>query len=377
MAARRISWLGTFFAIVLAAGVAFSLGWVTKTLLAPPKSLPPAAQYTVATVERGTLGRLLNINVAVEWKSSGAIISPSAGTLTEKRAAEGARIQSGDAIYSINLEQVFVAKGEIPAFRDMKLDDRGADVAQLQRFLSDELGVQLTADGHFGHRTEQAVKQWQKNNQLEETGEIHLGRIIFTPHMPIALMWADDMPVGTPVVAGDTVATIINPTPIFSVVLPSGHLAFTQTGMPVEITSGENLWRGIVGPITIDSDGNGKAEILSEHEDITSICAEQCGTLTVGSENSLAAKLVVQPEQEGILLPTSALSVGVDGSIEVTTESGQRQPITVKISLGGRSLVEGIEAGTRIRVPLTNSSDNDPMVTELTTGSTAPMTTQE
>jgi GH25 family lysozyme M1 (1,4-beta-N-acetylmuramidase) len=47
---------------------------------------------------------------------------------------------------------------------------RGPDVKELQERLNKTLGTKLDADGAFGQKTEEALKQFQKKNNLPETG---------------------------------------------------------------------------------------------------------------------------------------------------------------------------------------------------------------
>ena len=76
-----------------------------------------------------------------------------AGTLTSVRIETGSVVDSGDVLYSLDLKPVVVAKGEVPAFRDLALNDKGADVQQVQQFMVESNFATIVPDGHYGPAT--------------------------------------------------------------------------------------------------------------------------------------------------------------------------------------------------------------------------------
>lgn len=65
----------------------------------------------------------------------------------------------------------------------------------------------------------------------------------------------------------------------------------------------------------------------------------------------MRARITVIARQSGTVVPTAALAVGADGSSAVVEPDGSVIPVTVLASAGGQALVEGVEEGTRVRVP--------------------------
>src|SRR4029077_11121072 len=75
--------------------------------------------------------------------------------------------------------------GPVPAYRTLKEGvSKGPDVVELNENLTalgyDPYGA-ITAGEVFGEATAAAVRRWQKAEGLSETGEVELGRVLFTP----------------------------------------------------------------------------------------------------------------------------------------------------------------------------------------------------
>lgn len=87
--------------------------------------------------------------------STGSGVTP---VITAVRAKPGATVRSGQVLAEVSARPVFVLPGSIPVYRDLKPDDDGKDVRQLQTALK-RLGYSLRGDrlGHFGSGTRRAV----------------------------------------------------------------------------------------------------------------------------------------------------------------------------------------------------------------------------
>lgn len=73
-------------------------------------------------------------------------------------------------LISLLLVFILTVSSGAAAFQ-LSLNDRGRDVVEVQNYL-DKLGYKLSADGIFGKSTEDAVKDFQKENQLQVDGII-------------------------------------------------------------------------------------------------------------------------------------------------------------------------------------------------------------
>lgn len=72
--------------------------------------------------------------------------------------------------------------GATPAYRDLDWGDEGQDVTQLEQNLAAlgyDAGGDLDIDGEFDSATAEAVRDWQSDLGLSETGRVELGRVVF------------------------------------------------------------------------------------------------------------------------------------------------------------------------------------------------------
>ena len=64
-------------------------------------------------------------------------------------------------------------------------------------------------------------------------------------------------------------------------------------------------------------------------------------------------RIVIVESVTGLTVPSAALLSKADGSIVVIDSEGIEYPVTVVTSARGLSIIEGVDAGTRVRVPAT------------------------
>lgn len=161
-----------------------------------PEADAPVVSSDLATgeVERRTLTQSKEFNSAVAYGETFALPIAASGTVT-RRPEKGSIIEPGQELLRIDNKPVFLAKGVMPMYREMKktLDVpvkgqkymRGYDVAHLQQFLLaagfDENG-KMTVTGDFDPATEKAVKAWQKSVGLAETGRVDRSQLIIHPN---------------------------------------------------------------------------------------------------------------------------------------------------------------------------------------------------
>ena len=99
----------------------------------------------------------------------------------------GTVVPFGSALVTVDNEQVYLAEGGMPMYRDLRLESprlEGYDVAQLQLFLItlgfDDDGA-MTADGVFGTTTRNAVRDWQDSRGVDDTGVVSRQELVFNP----------------------------------------------------------------------------------------------------------------------------------------------------------------------------------------------------
>lgn len=93
----------------------------------------------------------------------------------------GDRIDRGKALYEVDNHPVILLYGSLPAYRALRDGVEGPDVRQLERNLSALGYTGFTVDEEFTDATADAVREWQEDIGVEETGSVELGRVVFAP----------------------------------------------------------------------------------------------------------------------------------------------------------------------------------------------------
>lgn len=366
---RRMAITGASLAtaVILGSG----LGWAGRTLLAPPAPLPSQQSFSVVESSSGAVSRTIRLAAQANWAGGVAVPNLAEGTVTRQRVSDASSVKAGQPLYDVDLRAVSVTGGKVPAFRTMTAGTSGADVSQLQAMLR-ELGLRSSApDGRFGADTARQVRAWQRSIGEPRTGEVALGSLLFIPTLPATVVLGDGLAVGSRVSAasdagatggeasdgGETasvvsgaVVRVLPAAPSFSISLPENQARLAREGMRVDIDHDGQVWSAVIDRVG-DPGADGTAVAVLKSATDAPICASDCASVPVGGAAGLDATIFVVPEAKGVVVPAAALVVGPDGSAAVLAEDGTRVPVTVKASAGGRSVVEGIEAGAKVRVP--------------------------
>lgn len=350
-------------ALTLVLGLA--LGWALSTVFRSPAPLPEAAPYSVVEVREGELSRSINLNASAFWNAGSPLVNEATGVLTQRLVASGEQVSSGQVVYTVDLAPVAVAVGEVPAFRDIGLGVRGADVSQLQQMLVDAGYSTTPPDGIFGPKTLAEYKAWQKGSGFPGTGTAPFGSIVFVPRLPAVVGWADAAAVsadgssqadpkgavGAKLAEGDTVAQFLPPEPSFTISLPTGQRRLVDIGMEVTLSFGSYRWSAVIAAIAAPREDGSAVATLAPADGQASICGADCSAIPIAGEGAISATITVLAPMTGLLVPTGALAVAADGTAAVVSEDGTAIAVTVTAVVGGQAAVDGVAAGTRVRVP--------------------------
>lgn len=338
--------LGIVVVIALVAGAA---GWALKTVVTPPPNVLAAAPYTTAEAVEGTLSQSISLNATASWKTQRSVANQASGMVTSIDTAPGSRVSAGQVLYRVALRPVVVAQGEIPAFRDIGSGTRGEDVRQLQQMLTDLGKYDGEVDGEAGWYTAQAIRAWQRDLGVEADGIVHLGDVLFLPSLPATIAY-DGIAVGQTVSSGSGSVNVLGSAPGFTISLSESQARMIAPDTPVTLTHGKSTWEAVVKKVTpATKDTAATATLVSTNDQ--PICLDECASLPVTSDTTVAATVVVVPEQSGIVVPAAALTSTSDEETVVVSADGKVIPVSVVASARGSSVVEGVEAGTRVRVP--------------------------
>jgi len=347
---RRFSFKAIAGAVIAGLVIGSVMAWALSTVFAKPESGLESKSYTYVEAVDGEVGSALNLNVVAEWTSEPVGVNQASGTVTTVDVSQGQEVAAGAKLYSVDLRPVSIARGTVPSFRDLSLTATGADVVQVQDFLH-ELGLfKRTSDGKFGASTVAAVRAWQKSIGTEQTGTILKGDLVFVPSLPArTALDTDVVKRGGSVSGGEAVVSALPAAPAFTLPVSDGQAQLMPAGTRVEISSPDgNEWQSRVEKEVRNEQGE-VSLLLGAGE--SSVCADQCGSVPVSGRTTLRASVITVETVAGVTLPTAALLSDADGSLTVIDTAGGRWPVTVRANARGMSVVDGLDAGTKVRIP--------------------------
>jgi peptidoglycan hydrolase-like protein with peptidoglycan-binding domain len=172
----------------LAAGGAAAVVLVAAGAIAaggddPSRAAEPAAPArATAVVERRDLVDRESISGTLGYADEGTLAAAASGTVTALREP-GSVIARGHSLYDLDDEPAaFLLYGALPAWRDFApaMTD-GEDVRQLERNLR-ALGYDPgDVDDDWDWETTAAVKQFQRDRDLDDDGTLARGEVVFRP----------------------------------------------------------------------------------------------------------------------------------------------------------------------------------------------------
>ncbi|WP_162802013.1 peptidoglycan-binding domain-containing protein [Ornithinimicrobium murale] len=320
--------------------------WAARATLEPQTESAEAAAPDVVWAEAtsSSVGRSLPLSTTLRQPArtvasnavGGVVLSTSPGEVTQ-----------GDTIYVVAGTPVRVVQGEVPFYRDLARRTKGEDVAQLQQALIDLDYLEAQEpDGDFGWRTEQAVKDWQDDLGLDDTGTIPLGRLVAVDRLPTVVQLGESIVRGATLGGGEEAVLAPTGEQHFVLVVTQDQARMIPAEATVEVTWQDQVWEAVISSSEQDEFGN--TEFTLAAPDGGPVCADACGTLPGDAQVTLRSEIVIVPEISGTAVPAAAVHTRADGSAYVITEAGETE-VTVRGSGGGVAIVDGIEVGTRVQ----------------------------
>jgi multidrug efflux system membrane fusion protein len=164
-----------------AAAVALTAGAATVVVAGLPEAPEQADGATLpatAVVRKGTLADTESADGDLGYGDPTTHASRLSGTVTAL-AAEGTTVTRGRALYRIDDDPVVLLYGTLPAYRTLRSGSTGRDVRQFEKNLR-ALGYRgFTVDRTFSSATASAVRDWQDDLGVPETGTVDPARIVY------------------------------------------------------------------------------------------------------------------------------------------------------------------------------------------------------
>ncbi|MCP2322898.1 hypothetical protein HDA40_001405 [Hamadaea flava] len=177
---RRVRTAAGAGGVALVAGVAvaaaFGFGGGTETPAAGAHQPPATAPVTRETLtETKTVSGTLGYGDPTTVSARGA-----AGTVTWL-APEGSTVARGKPVYKVDSDPVVLLYGSTPFYRTLAAGLDGDDVNTLESNLKALGYTGFTVDDEYTSATADAVRQWQEDLGVPETGRVEVSRVVVAP----------------------------------------------------------------------------------------------------------------------------------------------------------------------------------------------------
>jgi peptidoglycan hydrolase-like protein with peptidoglycan-binding domain len=333
-------------AIVAAAAIGFGGGTGPKPAAA---HLPPAT----ATVTRGDLTQTENVTGTLDYGDETTVAAKAGGTLTWLPAA-GAVITRGHALYKVDDKPVSLLFGALPLYRQLAPGVSGSDVKELERNLY-ALGYRgFTVDSDYTSATATAVKEWQSDLGVTETGTVGPDQVaVATGTVRVGQLKAA---VGSP--ASGPVLTCTGTNRVVTVPLDVAKQDMAKKGTRATVTlpDGKQVDGTVsgVGTVATTSQGDNNSDNTTTI-DVTVSVADQSALGSLVSA-PVDVTLVSAQSTNVLSVPVAALVALAEGGYGVQAVTGSTtQYLPVKTGMFANGNVEisgdGITEGMTVGMP--------------------------
>nr|BFE81836.1 hypothetical protein GCM10020093_044370 [Planobispora longispora] len=197
------------------------------------------APAATAEVTRSDLADTEAVDGTLGYSDRRTLPNHAQGTVTRTRD-EGAVVRRGGWLYRVDGRPVVLMYGDIPVYRTLSSSTSGRDVRQLERNLK-ALGYDPGAvDEDFTWETGQAVREWQEDAGLEETGTVDAAQVAVAPG-PVRIA---EVTAAAGTSAGQSVVTTTS----------------TRRTVHVDLDSADQRLARAGAPVTVDLPGGGSVE---------------------------------------------------------------------------------------------------------------------
>lgn len=334
--------LGVLVATLAIAGIGWFAAKTTLTSSAPEAEAP--AERVISTVEEQSVGKSLNYSVTSTLPTTPIFYNALVGTVTTLSAPK--ETKEGDVLYSVDNVPVRAVQSDVVFYRALAPGTRGKDVAALQGALGRLGYLAGSADGVWGPGTTAAVKKWQKDLGIAQSGSVQLGELVAVDQLPRALALSDTLALGKPIAEGDPTVSAGSGERTFAMILDETQSRAVPQDTAVDIIADEATWPAVI--TGLEEDENGNIRYLLEAPNGGPPCLEKCATLGSAPSITLRAQQHVIPKISGPAVPTIAVRTDDAGQTYVLREDNSTTPVKVLGSGNGFSIIEGLNVGDTV-----------------------------
>lgn len=334
-------------AVGAAAAAAFGLTAGGSTPSAA-SDLPPAT----AAVTRQTLGDTESVDGSLGYGPTTKLAARLAGTATWVPTA-GAVVSRGGTLYSVDRNPVVLLYGSIPAYRTLASGVEGADVLQLERNLKALGYTGFTVDDEYTWSTAAAVKEWQEDLGVTETGRVELGSVVFAASA--VRVDSASAALGQPLAPGQEVLAYTGTARVVTVRLDVAdqRLARKGTKVQVRLPDGKNV-AGTIDRIytVVEEASNPNEDAQTKVEALVSLASSSA---TKGLDVAAVSVLFTAAQHKDVLtVPIAALVALSEGGYGVEVVDGTSSHYVAvetglfangRVEVKGEGLAEGATVG--------------------------------
>jgi len=337
--------------VVLAAGAAAALGVFGGRAAAPAADTAPPR---TAEVVRQTLVDTETKDGELGFGTATTVRARLSGTVTGLPAT-GTTVQRGQELYRLDDAPVVLLYGNLPAYRTLAAGVEGADVRQFEQNLHDLGYGGFTVDDQFSAATVTAVKAWQSDLGLDETGAVDLGRVGYAA----GAVRIDEQSVaaGDAVTPNGEVLTYTGTTRVVTVDLEVAdqRLAVKDAAVTVTLPDGRRTAGRIAGSSTVIRPAENDDDTTETSVEVTVAVDDQ--QALAGWDQASARVAFTAGSRENVLtVPVAALLALAEGGYGLQVVDGDRTrvvAVTTGMFADGRVEVtaNGLAEGTTVGIP--------------------------
>jgi len=351
---------GTVVAVGLTAGgVALATGAVGSDGDPPADASSGTAPPATAAVTRRDLVDQDSTAGSLGYGDTSTIANHRQGTVTWL-PAEGRVLSRGQALWRVDTLPTVLMYGTVPLYRTLSTGvSDGADVRQLERNLRALGYTGFTVDKEFTSATATAVKEWQDDVGLPETGSVDADQVVFAA-APVRVDSAK-LTVGGTASPGPAL-DVTDTTRIVTVDLDVSDQRLAKAGaaVQVELPGGEQVPGRItsVGKVAHaenDEQGNPTGATIDV---VVTLDAKAVAAAAGAIDQAPVTVYFTADQREDVLtVPVSALLALSEGGygVQVVGADGTTKIVVVEVGLFADGEVEvsgaGIAEGTKVGVP--------------------------
>lgn len=338
-------------AAVVGAAAAAAYGFGGGSEVTPKSAERPPG---TATITRTTLLDRKEVDGTLGHGSETAVSGRIGGTVTWLPET-GAPMQRGSVLYRVDNTPVVLLYGSLPAYRELRTGLEGADVKQFETELKALGYTGFTIDDEYTSSTAAAVREWQEDLGVEETGSVELGRVVFAAG-PVRVAGVEGTVGGA---AQGKLLSVSGTNRVVTVTLEVSdqRLAVKGAQVGVELPNGKSATGTITGVATVITPASGNNAASTDIE-VTVALADADQKSIEGFDQATVDVTFTASERKDVLaVPVAALLALAEGGygVQVVDADGTTRLVRVETGLfsGGRVEItgDGLTEGMTVGMP--------------------------